>query len=60
MFPPENATPSTSFVKRGVLVDVVWIGGTRVYYPIVVDWIEEEVRASRRRKPQRRPEDLAR
>ena len=52
MFPPENAIRSDSFVKHGVLVDVVLIGGTRVYYPIVVDWIEEEVRAARRRKAQ--------
>ena len=56
MFPPENAHPVTSFVKHGVPVDVVWIGATRVYYPIVVDWIEEEVRAARRRKAQVRSE----
>jgi hypothetical protein len=49
MFPPDSAIPGTSFVKQGVYVDVVWVGGTRVYYPIVVDWIEEEVRASKRR-----------
>jgi hypothetical protein len=48
MFPPDSAIPGTSFVRQGVFVDVVWVGGTRVYYPIVVDWIEEEVRARRR------------
>ena len=60
MFPPDSAIPGTSFVRQGVFVDVVWVGGTRVYYPIVVDWIEEEVRANRRRKSQERSEEVYR
>jgi hypothetical protein len=60
MFPPENGVRVASFWRHGVPVDVVWIGGTRVYYPIVVDWIEEEVRANRRRKSQERSEEVYR
>jgi hypothetical protein len=57
MFPPENAMRLNSFVKHGVPVDVVQIGGTRVYYPIAADWMEEEVRASRRRSSPQRSDD---
>jgi hypothetical protein len=48
MFPPNNAVWATRFSVQGVPVDVVWVrGGTRVYYPIVADWIEEEIRVTR-------------
>ena len=51
MFPPETPQYAASFVRRGVLVDVVQMNdGTRVYYPVVADWIDQEVKASRRRR----------
>jgi hypothetical protein len=48
MFPPINAKCATRFTTQGVVVDVVWVdGGTRVYYPIVADWIDQEIRVIR-------------
>jgi hypothetical protein len=62
MFPPSYAKHATRFSIQGVPVDVVRLdGGTRVYYPIVADWIEEEIRAVRRgrRACPRKPSDSA-
>jgi hypothetical protein len=48
MVPPNDAVWATRFSIQGVPVDVVWVdGGTRVYYPIVADWIEQEIRIIR-------------
>jgi hypothetical protein len=51
MFPPPGLDCATRYTRNGVPVDVVRLAcGTRVYYPIVADWIDQEIEAGRRRR----------
>jgi hypothetical protein len=63
MFPPCDASFATRFTVQGVPVDAVWMEGTRVYFPIVADWIDEELKLARskrgRVRRQRRDHPLA-
>jgi hypothetical protein len=50
MVPPSHADFAIRFTIQGVPVDVVWMQGTRIYYPIVADWIDQEARVTRRQR----------